>query len=200
MSNIIVRQALSTDSFPQIAACLYRTDPYIYPSAFGSDLHDAALAISALMSIPDNLFYYKNILVAVSENQVCGVLLLNEFGAYWDPVQCNQAVKNYIPNMEHFQTTAQEYFSVESACPPPHCVEVIACCVDPKFRQKGVAHALLSHLIQTHKEHTITLSVLVSNDTAIALYSKCGFKIAEKQKGFCLNKSDSPDIYRMIRA
>ena len=57
MTEAVIRNARETDDFYQIAACLYLTDPFIYPAAFGDKPHEAAQAISALMGIPNGLFW-----------------------------------------------------------------------------------------------------------------------------------------------
>lgn len=199
MNKIVVRKAAQTDSFYQIASCIYQTDPFIYPSAFGLDRHQAAKAISELMKLPGGLFCYENILVALCDDQICGVLLCNRFGACWDQEQCNRAVKEYVPDLAQFIYVSQAYFSKEAVCPPEQHIEVIACCVDSQFRKKGVAHAMLAHLTREHREDTVTLDVLADNDAAINLYSECGFKIMKKYKGFSMDQSNLPDAYRMIR-
>ena len=88
MANIVVRRAKTTDNLLGIASCIYLTDPFIYPAAFGADIHQAAYAISKLMSIENGLLHPDNIAVALYEEEICGILLINKDGAKWDLNQC----------------------------------------------------------------------------------------------------------------
>lgn len=199
MSKITVRPATEKDNFLRIALCIYSTDPFIYPAAFGYKQDKATQAIAALMQIDDNLFHYSNILVACSDNQICGVLLYNKSGAKWDDKACNTAVKDYIPDLDHFIYVSKTYFAAESVCPLPAHIEIVACSVLPEFRKVGVASMMLSWLFNQNKGNVFTLDVLADNPAAIALYTKCGFTINARTKGFSINTSARPDCYRMIR-
>ena len=197
MSKIVVRPANKNDNFLQIALCIYLTDPFIYPAAFGCDQSKATQAIAALMRIEGNLFHYSNILVACADNQICGILLYNQFGAKWNEKECNNAVKDHISNMDDFAYVTKTYFAAESACPSANRIEIVACCVLPDFRKMGIADMLLTQLSSHYKGSVFTLDVLADNLAAITLYTKCGFTIVAKMKGFSIDKSELPDCYRM---
>lgn len=199
MANIIVRYARNTDDLLKIASCIYLTDPFIYPVAFGTDIHQAAYAISKLMSMEDGLFHPDNLALAFHGKDICGILLYNRNGAVWEQSQCTDLIQGIVPSIENFNYVSEVYFSVESATPPEDHIEVIACCVMPGFRNRGVGKQMLDWLIKEYSEYTLTLDVLANNSAAISLYQKCGFKITEELKGFSLEESTRPDCYRMAR-
>jgi len=199
MSNVIVRRARNTDDIPRIASCVYLTDPFIYPAAFGTDAHQAAYAISKLMGIEDGLFHPDNLAIAFHEEAICGILLYNKDGAVWDQNQCADLVHGIVPNSDNFAYVSEVYFSVESTTPPKDHIEVIACCVMPEFRNMGVGKSMLDWLITNYPTYTFTLDVLANNPAAISLYKKFGFQITEALKGFSMEESTRPDCYHMIR-
>ncbi|MCD7886675.1 MAG: GNAT family N-acetyltransferase [Clostridiales bacterium] len=54
--------------------------------------------------------------------------------------------------------------------------------VDPAYRQKGLATALLSHVIRLHRDKVqeFTLWVDVDNTPAVRLYQKTGYTFSAK--------------------
>lgn len=199
MSNIIVRRAKNTDDALKIALCIYLTDPFIYPAAFGTDIHQAANAISKLMSIEGGLLCPDNLALAFHEEEICGILLYNKDGAVWDRKQCADLLQEIVPSIKNFEYVSDVYFSVESAAPPENHIEVIACCVMPGFRNMGIGKHLLSWLVAEYPQHTLELDVLANNTTAIRLYRKHGFEIQNEMKGFSMTEETRPDCYHMIR-
>ncbi len=199
MDNIIVRQPTSTDDFSKIASCIYLTDPFIYPAAFGTDIAKATCAISKLMNIKNGLFHLNNLVLAFHEEEICGVLLYNKNGSEWDVNKNIDLLQGIVPSIENFRLVSEVYFSIEATPPPIGHVEVIACCVMPEFRNIGVGKLMLEWLIREYSNHTLTLDVLANNSAAINLYKKCGFVIMNEFTGFSLEESERPDCYRMIR-
>lgn len=104
-----------------------------------------------------------------------------------------------MPSIENFNFVSNVYFSVESAAPPENHIEIVACCVMPRFRNMGIGKRMLDWLIKEYSRYTLALDVLANNPAAISLYKRCGFKITEEHKGFSLEETTRPDCYRMIR-
>lgn len=200
MSKIIIRAAQETDCFEEIAACIYGTDPFIYPTAFGADQSCAVQAITTLMRIPESVLSYRNIRVAEMNNQICGILLFNETGAQWDTEEYYLRVQNYVPNKDHFVYASTHYFMVEAAVPSDNHIEIIAVCVAPDFRGKGIATKLLCAFAEENKGKILQLDVLADNQSAVRLYSHCGFTVTEQYKGFSITESTRPDCFHMIRS
>ena len=199
MSDVVIRCARNSDDFLKIAAAVYLTDPYIYPAAFGIDYNQAICAISKLMSVEKGLFHYSNFILALHEEEICGILLYNREGVMWDQQQCEEVLQGVLPHMENFISVSKQYFIEEATTPPFQHIEIIALCIMPKFRNRCVGKKLLSWMMEKYSEYTLTLDVLVNNVAAIKLYEKCGFKIIEEYKGFSLEESNRPDCYHMIK-
>lgn len=199
MSDITVRRATGADDLYTIASCIYLTDPYIYPAAFGDDPRQAARAITRLMGIPDGLFHPDHIALALREDQICGIILYIKDGARWNGEECAGLVQGIVPDMENFRFTSDVYFSAAAAVPPEKHIELVACCVMPECRGMGIGRKMLDWLTGEFPGYAFTLDVLAGNPAAIRLYEKCGFTVSSRDRGFHLEESLRPDCYRMIR-
>ncbi len=199
MIDIVIRCAEGTVDFQQIASCIYLTDPFIYPAAFGPDIRQAANAISKLMSIEDGLFHPNNLVIAVHGEKICGILLYNKDGAAWNRSECIDLVQGIVPSIKNFCYVSDAYFSAEAISPPKKHIEIVACCVMPEFRKMGISKCMFDWLIKEYIGYTFTLDVLAENLAAISLYKKYGFLMVEEHKGFSLEEATRPDCYRMLR-
>lgn len=200
MSMIDVRTANKSDCFLKIAECIYATDPFIYPTAFGYDKEKAVLAISELIKIPGSLFHYSNIVVAVNDNSVCGMLLYNEQGAEWDTERFYLLVNEFLEDKQKFEYASNTYFEEEAKRPEEDHIEIVAVCVAQEYRGRGIASKLLTAFIEMKANKTLELDVLSNNESAIRLYSRCGFQITAQYKGFSITEATRPDCYHMVRA
>ena len=75
--------------------------------------------------------------------------------------------------------------------------------VDPARRRQGIAGALMTHLFETadrpHEQYT--LEVRESNDAAIALYERFGFRGAGHRRGYYHdNREDALIMWRTVPA
>ncbi|MBD3230845.1 MAG: GNAT family N-acetyltransferase, partial [Candidatus Lokiarchaeota archaeon] len=64
----------------------------------------------------------------------------------------------------------------------------------PKYRNLGYGEKLLDRLLKLFREHNkiiIRLEVRVSNEKAIKLYKKFGFKISKVKKHYYSNNEDA---------
>lgn len=67
-------------------------------------------------------------------------------------------------------------------------------CVNYEARNQGVAQALIEHFAELSSVHNmdyILLEVAENNESAIALYKKCGFSIIGKRKNYYAHKNGS---------
>ncbi len=199
MSMIDVRTANESDCFLEIAECIYATDPFIYPTAFGYDKEKAVLAISELIKIPGSLFHYSNIFVAVEDNSVCGVLLYNEQGAEWNTERFYLLVNEFLEDKQRFEYASNTYFEEEAKQPEDNHIEIVAVCVAPEYRGRGIASKLLTAFIEMKASKILELDVLSNNESAIRLYLRCGFQITAQYKGFSITEATRPDCYHMVR-
>jgi len=73
-------------------------------------------------------------------------------------------------------------------------LRILMVCVASKYRKQGIATALINAVVNTHKAHTVYLEVKTVNKTAINLYQRHGFEIAEVLFDFY---PDGSNAYRM---
>ena len=199
MSNISVRKANEHDDFFKIASCIYLTDPFIYPAAFGNDIGKATQAIVRLMGIDNGLFRIDNIAVALYDNEICGILLYNKGSAKWDSDRAVKLLSDIIPDTENFRCVCEKYFAIEAKTQQAGHIELIACCTLPDFRGMGAGKKLIEWMTTEYNDYFINLDVLADNPAAISLYKKYGFEITESYKGFSLIESARPDCLHMVR-
>jgi len=199
VNTVKIRAANEKDNFIKIADCIYDTDPFIYPTAFGEDKKSAVQAIAKLIGIRESLLSYRNILIAVLDEKICGVLLYNEHGAEWNTEQYYSHIQEHVPNKEKFEYASAHYF-IEEARPPKHNhIKVVALCVAPSNRRMGIAKALLASLLKEKRNSIIELDVLADNESAIRLYARCGFSVTNEFKGFSFTEETRPNCYHMVR-
>ena len=75
--------------------------------------------------------------------------------------------------------------------------------IDPKHRRRGIASTLMTHLFDTadrpHEQYT--LEVRASNDAAIALYERFGFRGAGHRRAYYHdNREDALIMWRTVPA
>ena len=194
--------ARGSDKKLQIADCLYGTDKYIYPEAFGENKEQAIHAIRRLIGMDNSLFDYKNFFVARYNGQVCGICLVSDGNATWNKEACIKRIgKQYLPDniVEGFSHASDDYFSHYcNGDLGEDAIEIVAFSVHEGFRRKGIASRLLDEVIEEYKNKKIQLTVLASNDIAISLYSSKGFvKIGEPTEGFAPLGLQKPMVYKM---
>lgn len=195
--------AKANDNKAEIAGCLYDTDPFIYPEAFGENRDVAVKIISRIIGMQDSLLAYKNIIVARYNGQVCGICLMSDGNSKWDVEDIKRRVGGDLmtPSMaEGFEYASKEYFSnfVDNNF-DDSSVELVACCVEEGFRGNHIADGLLNKVITDYGDKTIRLAVLSDNAAAIGLYEKYGFRIKAEEKGFASKGLEKPKCYVMER-
>ena len=71
--------------------------------------------------------------------------------------------------------------------------------VDPAFRRRGIARALVTSLVEELAKagnHSLTLEVRASNTPAIGLYEKLGFRQIGRRKNYYRNPREDALILR----
>ncbi len=79
--------------------------------------------------------------------------------------------------------------------------EIVQVAVTPKFQGQGIGRQLLGGLIRHGIEHGVTrfiLDVRVSNDRAVKLYEKAGFKKLALQKNFYSQPTEDGWLMEML--
>lgn len=81
---------------------------------------------------------------------------------------------------------------------PPES-DVMNLAVLPERRKQGIAQALMNELVHTLRSsgiESLTLEVRASNEPAIALYTKLGFKIVGRRQKYYVNPKEDALIMR----
>ena len=199
-----ISMARGTDKKLEIAQCLYNTDPYIYPEAFGEDAETAAKAISRIIGMDNSMLDYRNLFVARYNGQVCGVCLTSDGSGKWNKEDILARIgTELLPDrlMDGFNHASEDYFSkFYKENLDADTVEIVAFCVDEGFRRKHVGSALMSEVLRHYTGKHIMLDVLEENTAAIRLYENKGFvKIPEAFDGFAPTGLRRPKCYTMVR-
>ncbi|MBQ9538552.1 MAG: GNAT family N-acetyltransferase [Treponema sp.] len=184
--------ARSIDNKKEIALCLYETDPYIYPEAFGDERDSAVDAISRIIGMDESLFDYDNLYLGRYNGQVCSVVCLYTGKGSWDKDRIRKRIGKDVLSTEAqeegFEHASEKYFGTyKSEIFPKNTVELVAVCVEEGFRNKGIAKTMLQSLLneQVCQGKTVKLTVLEENTGAITLYESLGFQKSDKaQAGF----------------
>jgi len=203
MIPLDISRARGDDKKIEIAQCIYSTDRYIYPEAFGEDAETAVRAISRIIGMDGSLLDYKNLLVARYNGHVCGICLISDGTSNWDKEAIRVRVGKELLSdrlMEGFHHASDEYFShFDRDQQESDSIEIVAFCVDEGFRRKHIGSALLSEVIKRYSKKHIRLDVLADNAGAIALYQNNNFEITKTFEGFAPVGLRRPICYTMER-
>lgn len=172
-------RSLTRGQLSEAGRVLYLTDPEIYPTAFGSE-DDVAAVFPYLSEEKDGLFAPENILAALEDDRVCGVLVACN-GAKWEKGALDRAFSEAGLQAPDGAADAEEkYFAYEAEHETGDYV--LCLCVSPEFRNKGIARKLLKSYL-ADKER-VTLECLADNAAALALYRSEGFKDVKEYYGY----------------
>lgn len=200
------------DNKEEIALCLYETDPFIYPQAFGDDREKAVKAISRIIGMDGSLFDYSNLYVARYNKQICGVCCIHDKDAEWKTEDIQKRIGDHVMDVEQsaegFKEVSDKYFlKIVNQKLPDDEAEFVAVCVEEGFRAKGIGKEMLQNLLKEErlKNKTVRLTALADNEKAIGVYKAVGFESEKdewgkdkKEKGFGPRGSE-PEIIEMVR-
>ena len=190
-NNINIRCLRLTDNLEQVAELIYKTDPYIYPSWFKN--YDSWKDVLVdLIKTNGSVFNYKNIAVAISANNIVGILI------YLDE-SCDLTFDydKYIKVNRYFKYTINKYIIHLKDNLKQDIVYVPNVCVDEKYRNLKIATNLIKFIKNKYKNKSLLLHCLKKNVPALNLYNKAGFKVVKELKGFNLSYKIKPKIYEM---
>ena len=106
IKNNICRNLTLEDNLQQVAELIYKTDPYIYPTWF-KHYDSWKDVLVKLIRTEGSVFNYKNIIVAVLENNIIGILIyLNE------NTDLNFNYNQYIKVNRYFKFTINKYIII----------------------------------------------------------------------------------------
>ena len=107
---------------------------------------------------------------------------LKSIWSYWVVAVENEQVVGYVGSQSSIDET-----------------DIMNIAVHPDWRRRGIAESLIDYLIKDLKNrgsHALMLEVRVSNDPAIALYEKLGFRQVGLRKNYYRNPKEDALILR----
>ena len=190
-NNINIRCLRLTDNLEQVAELIYKTDPYIYPSWF-KNYDSWKEVLVRLIKTEGSVFNYKNIAVAISANNIVGILI------YLDE-SCDLTFDydKYIKVNRYFKYAIKKYVIHLKDNFKQDIIYIPNVCVDEKYRNLKIATNLIKFIKNKYKNKSLLLHCLKKNVPALNLYNKAGFKVVKELKGFNLSYKIKPKIYEM---
>ena len=198
INNVKITKAAEDDNKEDIAECIYDTDPYIYPAAFGEDRELAINVITKIIGQKDSIFDLDNIVVAKYNKHIVGVCVNYSESIQWKTKELYKKIEKCLPKDNKFKKVSEEYFEKELNVKEGEAY-ILALCVSKSFRGREISNLLLKNVLDIHMGKKVSLEVLASNTTAIELYKKYNFKTKSEQDGFSVEELDKPKCYIMVR-
>ena len=174
---VLTRKLTLKDDLTQVGRLIYLTDPYIFPYLFDSDI-EAAARVFAEMVKGDTIYNVENITAAFVGDTVAGIEMMDAY------MRAGEIVD------EKFAKVFREYYALLEN--EPDGIYIANVSVDPKFRRRGVADALLTAVLRQGELYR--LETVKANGAAYGLYEKHGFVVECEYPGF----TDVPCL-RMVR-
>ena len=197
-SNICIRGILPEDDTRCIAELIYKTDPYIDPTAFGS-MKNAKKHLVRFMDIFNNPYYRDNIKIAVKNNEIVGILIVLS-SPQTEPYRFESYASQYSDLPRQYMHTAQNYFNtLFEHLESENDVYISCVCVKEKYQRVHIGEILVMNTIRQYSDKNVHLHVLCENKGAIRLYEKCGFKKTEQVNGYS-DCAEKPKCWEMTRA
>lgn len=134
-------------------------------------------------------FQYGDLQIAPSDIEDLPYILKIEQRSFTDPWTFKNFEDTFSLNYA-IMLTAKIKNEVAGYCCLYHIMdegEIVNVAIDPRFRRAGVGMKMLSCLIECGRNAGVQrflLDVRVSNEGAVSLYEKAGFKKVVKQKNF----------------
>ena len=188
-----------TDDIDAIGELLYLTDPFIYPTFFGSRDNAVKIMREAICR-GSYCFSKQNIFCAFWGNKPVAMICKNPDGRYkWDYQEWRDLFfKAEALISDSFDNVAEKYFLPMNNESFESQDYLLAVCVLPEYRSQQVGTYLLDQFLKIHSERDIVLDTLEDNTAGMCLYKKFGFAEYEYYLGYS-ESEPYPHCVRMIR-
>lgn len=195
--DIIIREMSISDDTNKTARLICETAPGLFIALFGGR-EKAVAKIEILVKLENNIFSYRNILIAEKGGNIRGILIGYD-AASVNKEDMNKDIKTALPFFARLRFWAITRFS-------RHIMDysdINGCyiqdlCVAPADRGKRIGYRLLDHYIAGSRKKgvkNIYLDVDSKNVTALNLYTAMKFEAVRKIK----IKIAGITLYRMRR-
>jgi len=178
-ADVTVRGLRADDDLTQVAKLIYLTDPYIYPNWF-DDMESGIKVIREMILLP-TLYNKDNITVAVqNDGFIAGMLVSKQAPFVEEPEYVRKAFELAgVPVDERTAEVFDAYYAKMGQADDGYYIANIA--VDEKCRKRGIAAALIEHVLADHDY--CSLECVVANTGSLRLYQRIGFRIAYEYPG-----------------
>ena len=186
-NNITVRNLKLTDNLETVAELIYQTDhPYWF-----ENYKNWKDVLVKLIKSKGSLFYYKNIIVAIDDDNIVGIVVaIDEKNAL------NYDYSTLIKINKNFEYTIKNYI-IPTSSYINNNTYISNVCVSENARNRGIGYQLINFVKDKYK-NDISLDCLANNKGALNLYYKCSFKIVERTKGFSDPNSKNPEVVKLL--
>lgn len=177
--EVVIRKMDQNDDLDQVAKLIYLTDPYVYPSWFDS-MEDGIKVLRQMIDLP-TLYNRENITVAVTKDGfVAGLAIAKQtpFVEKEGPIYKAFQLAD-VKADERTKKIFCDYYAKMGDKEDGFYIANVT--IDPDHRNKGIATALVSTLIDQH--HFCSLECVVANAVSLRLYQRLGFEIAFEYPG-----------------
>ena len=178
-SDVTIRPLQEGDDLDQVAKLIYLTDPYVYPNWFDS-MANGIRVLREMIDLP-TLYNRENITVAVMpDGFVAGLTVTKQAPFSEERKHLTKAFQLAGIKEDH---RTDEVFAAyyEKMGEPSDGYYIANVAVDPNYRKRGIAAALVSQALKGHDY--CTLECVVANTGSWRLYQRFGFKIAFEYPG-----------------
>ncbi len=194
MKTIITRACELTDDLRAVTDLIIETDAYIYPPMFRKCTEERYRFFESCMRDRNSGFYYKNILLAIEEERIIGILIAFRGNAVLTSEPIFEAYRS-APDIAYCE---EQYFSplFKEYAEKPEVACISNLCIHPAFRDRHVGMRLLKDYLSM-TPGVVELDVLCDNPPAVHLYEKCGFSILYSEDAFAFEPIPNFKSYRM---
>lgn len=184
---------LTERQLQEVGALLFLTDPEIYPTAF-KDAETMGIVFPSLTRIKNGMFSLENLLVALHETTVCGILVGCNGHRWPRGTLSNVFAENGLPCPPYAADAEEKYFVYEAE--HENGDYVLCLCVSPEYRNNGIARNLLLRYLRG--KNKVSLECLESNRSALELYRSLGFHTEKQYKGYSTPGTPLVPVVRMV--
>lgn len=173
------------------AFALNVSDPY------GGDIDKYRITAKQICKHFDEVFYFINAEYTISEMRKGDITEISQiekeyFSLPWSEKSLSEELGNPVARF-YAARISEKTVGYIGAFNVGGEVSITNIAVKQEYRNRGIGSSLINFLkskMQEEKAEFITLEVRESNETAITLYEKSGFKTVGKRKGFYENPKE----------
>lgn len=186
----------------EIAALIYQSDPELFYATFGNDRENAVETLSRLLGMKNTIFSDNNVYATVYNGHVRSVIVLGFGNEIWDKNTIMKILGDESRVGDLFEYCSNEYFErLQFDNPNEDKAEIIACCVEETYRNKGYFHNTLTAIQEANPEMCFFITIPKNNKQALRAFRKMAFDIELSREGrFSPYGSTSRECYIGFRS